>query len=100
MIEASDRKQAENALQESEAQLRIQKEELQKTLEELQWTQTQMIQNEKMSSNGQMVAGVAHEINNPVNFIHGNLIYVIYYTEDLLNLLQLYHYQLVSLLYL
>ena len=94
VIEASDRKQAENALQESEAQLRIQKEELQKTLEELQWTQTQMIQNEKMSSNGQMVAGVAHEINNPVNFIHGNLIYVIYYTEDLLNLLQLYqnHY--------
>ena len=56
VIEASDRKQAENALQESEAQLRIQKEELQKTLEELQWTQTQMIQNEKMSSNGQMLS--------------------------------------------
>ncbi len=93
-IEASDRKFAENALRKSEAQLRVQKQELQQTLEELKWTQTQMIQSEKMSSLGQMVAGVAHEINNPVNFIHGNLVYATDYTQDLLNLLQLYqnHY--------
>ncbi len=90
VIEAGDRKQAENALRESEAQLREQKQQLQQTLKELQWTQAQMIQSEKMSSLGQMVAGVAHEINNPVNFIHGNLVYATDYTQDLLNLLQLY----------
>jgi PAS domain S-box-containing protein len=64
--------------------------ELEKTLIELQQTQTQMIQSEKMSSLGQMVAGVAHEINNPVNFIHGNLTHACDYTEDLLRLVQLY----------
>ncbi|NEQ35528.1 MAG: GAF domain-containing protein [Okeania sp. SIO3I5] len=89
-IEASDRQLAENALRKSEAQLRIQKQELQQTLQELKWAQTQIIQSEKMSSLGQMVAGVAHEINNPVNFIHGNIIYATSYTQDLFNLLQLY----------
>ncbi|MDY6902511.1 MAG: PAS domain S-box protein [Cyanobacteriota bacterium] len=67
---------------------------LQNTLHELQTTQTQLIQSEKMSSLGQMVAGVAHEINNPVNFIHGNLTPASQYAEDLLKLLELYqqHY--------
>ncbi|MBD2614064.1 HAMP domain-containing protein [Nostoc punctiforme FACHB-252] len=64
--------------------------ELKNTLEELQRTQSQIIQTEKMSSLGQLVAGVAHEINNPVNFIHGNLIHVEQYTQDLLAILQLY----------
>ncbi|MBE9001163.1 HAMP domain-containing protein [Nostoc sp. LEGE 12447] len=64
--------------------------ELKNTLEELQRTQSQVIQSEKMSSLGQLVAGVAHEINNPVNFIHGNLIYVQEYTQDLLAFVQLY----------
>ncbi|MDJ0796381.1 MAG: ATP-binding protein [Calothrix sp. MO_167.B12] len=63
---------------------------LQKTLQELQRTQTQMIQSEKMSSLGQMVAGIAHEINNPVTFIHGNLEHARRYTHDLLNLIELY----------
>ncbi len=68
--------------------------ELRNTLSELQRTQAQVIQSEKMSSLGQLVAGVAHEINNPVNFIHGNLNHAQAYTEDLLEFIQLYqkHY--------
>ncbi|MEG5065512.1 ATP-binding protein [Microcoleus sp. B3-A4] len=65
-------------------------EELTAALHQLKHTQTQLIQTEKMSSLGQMVAGVAHEINNPVNFIHGNLEYANQYIIDLLNLLRLY----------
>ncbi len=64
--------------------------ELSQTLEELTRTQTQLIQTEKMSSLGQMVAGVAHEINNPVNFIYGNLSYIQEYTDNLLHLVALY----------
>ncbi|MGB3532022.1 MAG: ATP-binding protein [Microcoleaceae cyanobacterium] len=65
-------------------------EYLQLTLKELKQTQTQLIQNEKMASLGQMVAGIAHEINNPVNFIHANLNYLEEYTSDILKLIQLY----------
>jgi signal transduction histidine kinase len=64
--------------------------ELKNALAELQRTQSQVVQSEKMSSLGQLVAGVAHEINNPVNFIHGNLAHVQEYTQDLLTLMQLY----------
>ncbi|MBD2385943.1 PAS domain S-box protein [Cylindrospermum sp. FACHB-282] len=85
--DVTERKQAE-------AQLKQQKEKLEATLIELQRTQAQMLQNEKMSSLGQLVAGVAHEINNPVNFIHANLTYADQYTQDILELLHLYqvHY--------
>jgi len=63
---------------------------LQQALYDLQQTQAQLIQTEKMSSLGQLVAGVAHEINNPVNFIYGNLSYINNYSEDLLKLINLY----------
>ncbi|MBW4419691.1 MAG: amino acid permease [Myxacorys californica WJT36-NPBG1] len=66
------------------------REEVERALSDLQRTQTQLVQAEKMSSLGQLVAGVAHEINNPVNFIHGNLTPVREYSQDLLNLIQLY----------
>jgi PAS domain S-box-containing protein len=89
-LNITDRKQAELALQESERQLRQQTLALENTLRELQRTQTQLIQNEKMSSLGQLVAGIAHEINNPVNFIYGNLKHADEYTQDVLRLIRLY----------
>ncbi|NEO15636.1 MULTISPECIES: ATP-binding protein [unclassified Moorena] len=58
--------------------------------QELQQTEIQLIQNEKMSSLGTMVAGIAHEMNNPINFIYGNLFFASDYIEDLLSLVELY----------
>ncbi|MBF2028567.1 MAG: GHKL domain-containing protein [Oscillatoriales cyanobacterium C42_A2020_001] len=67
-----------------------QAKELEAMLQELRRTQTQLIQTEKLSSLGQMLAGIAHEINNPVSFIFGNLTYIDNYVQDLLDLIQLY----------
>jgi two-component system, NtrC family, sensor kinase len=90
----SDYKQAEAALRSSESQLRQQTQDLEFTLSELRKTQSQLIQSEKMSSLGQLVAGVAHEINNPVNFIYGNIAHTAEYAQDLIALLESYqrHY--------
>lgn len=59
-------------------------------IRELKQAQTRLIQTEKMSGLGQMVAGIAHEINNPINFIYGNIDYANDYIKDLLELLELY----------
>lgn len=77
-----------------EQNLRGTNNQLTQVLKKLRQTQMQLIQSEKMSSLGQLVAGIAHEINNPVNFIYGNVSYVNTYVKDLLDLLTLYqqHY--------
>ncbi len=84
----------EATLRQSEAKYRIKAEELEHTLQALQQAQTHLIQSGKMSSLGQLVAGIAHEINNPVNFIHGNITYLKNHVQDLMELVNLYqkHY--------
>ncbi|NET04004.1 MAG: PAS domain-containing protein [Symploca sp. SIO2B6] len=76
--------------QQAEAQLRVQTQQLSQALHELRQTQAQMIHNEKMFSLGQLLAGVAHEINNPISFIYGNLDPAEEYIQDLLALIRLY----------
>lgn len=63
--------------------LRVRSSELEETLTQLRHSQAKLLQQEKMSSLGQLVAGMAHEINNPVSFISGNLVYAEQYFEDL-----------------
>ncbi|MDB9511805.1 response regulator [Kamptonema animale CS-326] len=69
-------------------------QQLERTLQDLQQTQTQLVQSEKMSSLGQLVAGIAHEINNPITFIYSNLSHVQSYGSDLIDLLRLYQKEL------
>jgi PAS domain S-box-containing protein len=85
VMDISDRKMAEEVV-------RRQALDLQAALNELQYTQSQLIHAEKMSSLGQLVAGVAHEINNPINFVYGNLCHTETYLEDLLRLVQAYQH--------
>jgi len=92
--EVRDRRRAEVALQDLTHALEVRVEErtaeLSHALKTLKQAQAQLIQTEKLSSLGQLVAGVAHEINNPVNFIHGNLSHATSYIEDLLALIEAY----------
>ncbi|MEG4457857.1 PAS domain S-box protein [Microcoleus sp. N9_A1] len=85
-------KQAEEALHNSEAQSREQAAQLAAALNKLKTTHSQLVQSEKMSSLGLLIAGVAHEINNPVSFIHGNLAHLKNYTQDLFHHLELYEH--------
>jgi signal transduction histidine kinase len=86
----------QDALQTSEAQAREKAQQLEKAIYQLQHTQMQLIQTEKMLSVGQLVAGVAHEIQNPASFIYGNLNYAQEYAAELFQLLQLYQEQYPS----
>ncbi|WP_414548639.1 GAF domain-containing protein [Anabaena sp. CCY 0017] len=71
-------------------QTQRQKEELAQTLKELQKAQSRLIQSEKMAGLGQLVAGIAHEINNPITFIYGNISHLHEHTENLLKFLDFY----------
>ena len=94
VTDITDRKQSETRLQKSQTQLRAQTKQLKATLKKLKHAQIKLVQSEKMSSLGQLVAGIAHELNNPATFIYGNLIHIREYTQDLLKIVRLYqaHY--------
>jgi PAS domain S-box-containing protein len=89
-LDVTERKHSEEELQRSETQLREQSQQLEAAFTQLKQTHSQLLQSEKMSSLGLLVAGVAHEINNPVSFINGNVSYLKEYAENLLGLIKLY----------
>jgi two-component system, NtrC family, sensor kinase len=88
--EICDREWIQGILEQREAEAKLKSQELEQAMGTLKQTQIQLIQTEKMSSLGQMVAGIAHEINNPVNFIHGNITYLDQYTKECFELIKLY----------
>ncbi|MEQ8997296.1 MAG: ATP-binding protein [Coleofasciculus sp. B1-GNL1-01] len=90
VLEANQHQQAQESLRQSEVRERQKAQQLTTTLSELQDTQAQLVQAAKMSALGEMVAGLAHELNNPVNFIAGNLDYTKQYFEDLTRLIKAY----------
>ncbi len=75
---------------EAEVLLKSQSKKLEQALQEIKRTQSQLVQTEKMSSLGKLVAGFAHEINNPVTFISGNINHAYEYMQNLLDLIEVY----------
>lgn len=88
--EIIERQKIEAALRQSKTELLDKNKQLEEAFQELSRAQTQLIQSEKMSSLGLLVAGIAHEINNPISFIHGNLIHLSEYNQEILQLVQEY----------
>jgi signal transduction histidine kinase len=80
----------EEKVEQRTQEIRHKNQDLEVTLKELKKAQAKLVQQEKMASLGQLVAGIAHEINNPVNFIYGNVEPAYEYAQDLLNLIRLY----------
>ncbi|ACC79936.1 hybrid sensor histidine kinase/response regulator [Nostoc punctiforme] len=92
--EIADRLAVETKLQKLTQELEQRVEErtfqLSQALHNFQQAQVRLLQQEKMSTLGELVAGIAHEINNPVNFILGNLNHASEYTQNFIDLFQLY----------
>ena len=80
----------EKLYQSLEQQVKDRTKELEVAYSELKSTQAMMVHSEKMKSLGELVAGITHEINNPVNFIYGNLIHLKNYTNDMLSVIEQY----------
>jgi two-component system, NtrC family, sensor kinase len=99
-LERSERErgqiESDIATKESLLKQEKQSQDLQQALEKMQAMQLQLIQSEKMSALGQTIAGIAHEINNPISFIHGNLAHLQTYTQDVLKLISLYSHHFPS----
>ncbi|MGD1808539.1 PAS domain S-box protein [Dapis sp. BLCC M126] len=90
ITDITDTKNAEASLKQSQAELRQQKQQLETALQELNQVETTLTNTEKMSSLGQLVAGIAHEINNPVTSVYGNILHLNHYVRDMMNLLNIY----------
>ncbi|MDD3150103.1 MAG: ATP-binding protein [Candidatus Gastranaerophilales bacterium] len=80
----------EQQVQDRTKEIVLKNEQIEKAYEELKEAQTMMVHNEKMRSLGEMVAGITHEINNPVNFVYGNLIHLNEYSNNLIKIIQEY----------
>jgi signal transduction histidine kinase len=89
--EISDRSHIEQTLRQSQTHLEQRTEQLEEALSKIQQT-AHLVQTEKMSSLRRLVAGIAHEVNNPLNFIHGNTKHIASYTQALLTVIQRYQH--------
>ncbi|NES76850.1 MULTISPECIES: PAS domain S-box protein [unclassified Okeania] len=90
ITDITESKNAEAALKQSRNELRKQKRKLENTLQELNEAETTLTNSEKMSSLGELIAGIAHEIKNPITSVYGNIVHLNHYVQDMMNLLNLY----------